>query len=199
VPAPKTVAGFSFSPGIQPQAMIGRSSFDLSKPFRRIFCISLTARKRFDTSGKSLAKYHHRKSFRARTEQSAAGFLFEVPESDGGRTSTPQLQRLARASRACRRPSPSSFKLAGARERAGMRRAWSAPQAAPNGIRFAPQTVCSHSSRAAHFFRSEADDRVSDIACARRSCRHCHFGGTHVIDSIDEAMVSDVGSVGRDT
>jgi len=31
----------------------------------------------FDSSGKTLAEYHHRKKFgRARAEQSAAGFLF---------------------------------------------------------------------------------------------------------------------------
>jgi hypothetical protein len=42
---------------------------------------------------------------KARTEKSVAGFLFGILESDGGRTSTPQLPTPpARASRACRRP-----------------------------------------------------------------------------------------------
>jgi hypothetical protein len=34
---------------------IGQGRFNLSKPFRRIFCNLLTARKRFDMSGKSPA------------------------------------------------------------------------------------------------------------------------------------------------
>jgi len=48
-PAPETVAGFSF------HKTIGQGGFKLSKPFRRIFRNSLTARKRFDMSGKSPA------------------------------------------------------------------------------------------------------------------------------------------------
>jgi hypothetical protein len=48
-PAPETVAGFSF------YRTIGQVGFNLSKPFRRIFRNLLTARKRFDMSGKSPA------------------------------------------------------------------------------------------------------------------------------------------------
>jgi hypothetical protein len=52
----------------------------------------LTVRKRFDTSGKSLAQYHHRENRTARMEQSVAGFLFEILESAGGSISTPQFR-----------------------------------------------------------------------------------------------------------
>jgi hypothetical protein len=48
-PAPETAAGFSF------HKTIGQVGFNLSKPFRRIFCNLLTVRKRFDMSGKSPA------------------------------------------------------------------------------------------------------------------------------------------------
>jgi len=48
-PAPETAAGFSF------HKTIGQGGFNSSKPFRRIFRNSFTARKRFDMSGKSPA------------------------------------------------------------------------------------------------------------------------------------------------
>src|SRR6476646_9833380 len=65
--------------------MIHQSSFSLSKLFRCILCSLATARKWFDTSGKSLAEWHHRENRKARTEKSVAGFFFEIPESDGDR------------------------------------------------------------------------------------------------------------------
>jgi hypothetical protein len=48
-PAPETAAGFSF------HTTIGQSRCNLSKPFRRIVCNSLTIQKRIDMSGKSPA------------------------------------------------------------------------------------------------------------------------------------------------
>ena len=48
-PAPETAAGFSVSQDNH------RGGFNLSEPFRRIFCDWVAARKRFDMSGKSPA------------------------------------------------------------------------------------------------------------------------------------------------
>ncbi|MEH2614662.1 hypothetical protein [Bradyrhizobium sp. AZCC 1693] len=137
-PAPETVAGFSF------RKTVGQGGFNLSKPLRRIFRNLFTPPENDLTCR---ANHRHNaiiaKIAKARMEKSVAGFLFEIPQSDGGRTSTPQL------------PTPP----AGRRERAVVRALlhtnWPAcanmpacgvdrhaPHAAPDGIRFAPQMIC---------------------------------------------------------
>jgi hypothetical protein len=82
---------------------------------------------------------------KARTEKSVAGFLFGILESDGGRTSTPQLPTPppGRRERAVVR---TFTPLAGMREHVGLRRGSSPPHAAPDGIRFAPQMICARTA-----------------------------------------------------
>jgi hypothetical protein len=63
-------------------------SFKLSNLLHCIFRILLTARKTFDTSGKSPADYHHRENRAGPGGEIRRGlFLFEKFQSDGGRTS----------------------------------------------------------------------------------------------------------------
>ena len=86
---------------------------------------------------------------KARTEKSVAGFLFGILESDGGRTSTPQLPTPppGRRERAVVR---TFTELAGMREHAGLRRGSSPPHAVPDGIRFAPQMICARTAIMPH-------------------------------------------------
>jgi len=70
------------------------------------------------------------------------------------------------------------------REHVGLRRESSPPNAAPDGIRFAPQMICACTAIMPHIFLREADDRLSDIACARRPDRHRDIGGKFVIAEI---------------
>jgi hypothetical protein len=114
---------------------------------------------------------------KARTEKSVAGFLFGILESDGGRTSTPQLPTppAGRRERAVVR---AFTQLAGMREHAGLRRGSSPPHAAPDGIRFAPQMICACTAIMPHVsFWRDADDRLPDLACADRPRCHRRFGG----------------------
>jgi len=70
-------------------------------------------------------------------------FVLKNPESDGGRTSTPQAPTppAGRRERAAVRTFGLHPPLAGTRERVDLRRGSSPPHAAPNGIRFAPQMI----------------------------------------------------------
>jgi len=100
-PAPETAAGFFMSQDNHRAVSIYRNRFAEFSAIGWPPENGLTCR----------ANHRHNaiiaKIAKARTEKSVAGFLFGILESDGGRTSTPQLPTPpARASRACRRPNP---------------------------------------------------------------------------------------------
>jgi len=144
----------------------------------------------------------------ARAEQSATGFLLKLtsiqrlPQSDGGpHVRTPQTLPHA-SSLARRRPSLcETFRSAGARERAGRRRAAIARARRPSTPRigFAPETIAPsaicrakivrHASvagwlRLAMRGKASDDDRIFDIAGAVRPDRDCGLGGARVSGNI---------------
>lgn len=86
-------------------------------------------------------------------EKSVAGFFFEV-SSIGRRphidAAPHNARRLGVARALPSEPFIRTPELAGARERAGLRRVSSPPHAAPNGIRFAPQMVCACTATMPH-------------------------------------------------
>jgi hypothetical protein len=133
--------------------IVDKDSCNFSNVLRCVFRILFTVRKQFDTSGKSPAYRHHRKSSGARAERSAAGFfigifLLEFPNRTAAArhdATSPNAPSPGRRKRAAVRTfnCVPCVQLAGTRERAGPRRGIK-PTAARGptiGIRFAPEMI----------------------------------------------------------
>jgi hypothetical protein len=145
-PAPETAAGFFMSQDNPGAVSIYRNRFAEFSAIGRPLENGLTCR----------ANHRHNaiiaKIAKARTEKSVAGFLFGILESDGGRTSTPQLPTPpARASRACRRPNLNRIGRHARTCRPAARIVTAARGPRRDKVR-APNDLRTHSDHAARFY-----------------------------------------------
>jgi hypothetical protein len=128
--------------------------------------------------------HRHRKDRKARAEKSAAG-LFVWNSRIGRRppidAATPNaLPGVASAPSS--EPSHHWSPCANMTDRGANVTRRTRPH---DGIRFAPQMIRAHTAIMPHISirRRDIDDRLSDLACACRSPRHCSIGG--ILVSID--------------